>query len=474
MNNKVKIIPTPKSAVISDGQTVISTSACTVCDDFKSEVLTFNALSERLFGVHSDGSSVELTFDGTLGSGEYRIECAEDKICAYASDRDGASYAMSSVLQLVTVKEWHTCVPHITVNDRPDCNYRSLMLDLSFKYHTPAQLKDIIDLCYLYKIKFIHLHFVDNKGYTLPSKAFPKLPAACQSYTREEIADLNEYALCRNVEIIPELEFPGHCAALVSAYPELFENRLEDTPEAEEFRKGYHNNVICVGKEGIMESVETMIRETIEMFPNSRYLHIGGDEAEIETWSYCPDCRRYMEEKGINGVYPLYSHFIKLVTDKVLELGRTPIVWEGFPKEGAEQISRNVIVIAWESLYHIAPDLVEEGFNIVNASWQPLYLVVKRHWKPQDILAWNIYNWQNWWEKSYAYNNPINIKPTNQVLGGQISSWWGGEYGEETELIKRNLAALSERTWNIERLCTDDEFMSKLDALLPLADTILK
>lgn len=470
---RVSIIPTPKrleqNGRIRVGMSVFSS-------DFENGAQSFASVFERLWGKKPENvpGGIEFCRDGDMSAGEYRIECQGGAVREYALDRDGALYGAATLLQLARPIDEGLEMPLVSVYDKPDCSYRSLMLDLAFKYHTLEQLFGMIDLCFLYKIKYLHLHFIDNKSYTLPSREFPRLPTEGLSYSFDEIERLNGYAEARGVEIIPELELPGHSAALVSAYPELFGVELDTDPAAVSFRERFNNNVISVGRPGVMENIERLMREIIAMFPNSRYLHVGGDEAQIESWEHCVYCKRYMKENGISGVYPLYSHFEKLVTDKVLELGRTPVVWEGFPKEGAEAISRDVIVIAWESLYHLAPDLVEEGFKIVNASWQPLYLVVKRHWSPEDILDWNIYNWQNWWERSYAYNNPINLPPTDSVLGGQISSWWGGEYDEEIKLIKSNLAALSERTWNIDLKVTKDEFGEALRELLPLADRLLK
>lgn len=471
------IIPTPKSIKCEESngkpQSIsVKRCICAHSDKFLRDADVFSKYAERLYGMSLESApgGIELYDDASLAQGEHRIEIAETAVNVYASEREGAAYAMSTLLQLICVQDGKITVPRAVISDKPDCAYRSVMLDLAFKFHETEKLYAIIDLCYLYKIRFLHLHFADNKAYTLPSDIFPKLPTKGASYSREEIDALCEYAFEHNVEIIPEIEMPGHAAPLIEAYPELFSNVFEESEEAEKFKEGFHNNIICVGKDGAFDNITKLICEVAEMFPRSRHMHVGGDEANIKAWEFCPDCKRYMKENGIEGVYPLYSHFVKLVTDKVLSLGKTPIVWEGFPKEGAEQISRDVLVIAWESLYHLAPDLVQEGFNIVNASWQPLYLVVNKYWGVDEILAWNVYNWQNWWEKSYAYNNPIQLEPTEQVLGGQISSWWGGSYEKEIELIKQNLAALSERTWNIELLTTVEEFKSKLSTVLPIAD----
>ena len=115
-----------------------------------------------------------------------------------------------------------------------------------------------------------------------------------------------------------------------------------------------------------------------------------------------------------------------------------------------------------------------------NASWQPLYIIpeCRAHrpdgdliWDSKEILAWNLYNWQNWNKKTAAYLNPINVQPTSQVIGGELCVWECA-FDEEVKRVKENLAALSERTWNIRRYATDAQFKEKLSEILPLADRL--
>ena len=110
-------------------------------------------------------------------------------------------------------------------------------------------------------------------------------------------------------------------------------------------------------------------------------------------------------------------------------------------------------------LYQLAPELLADGFKIINATWQPLYLVssVNRRWTPQDILNWNVYNWQHWWPHSYATLNPINIAPTDQILGASMCSW-GLNYECLMSRLIDNLAAMSERVWTVERKRTDEAY----------------
>ena len=388
----------------------------------------------------------------------------------YAGDKSGANYALSTLLQLSEIRDGKLIFPNVKISDKPDCEYRSLMVDLARKWHEFDILLKYIDMCYFYKVKYLHLHFMDNEGYTLPSKVFPKLPSDGKHYTVEQIKALNEYARLHGVEIIPEIETPGHASSLVKTYPDVFANAEE---KEDGTKSRWIGNIICVGKSDVMENIKKLIAEVIELFPYSDYIHVGGDEANIGEWNGCADCLRYMKEHKIENNLELYSDFIKRITDMVIDMGKTPIVWEGFPKEGAEKISRDVLVMAWESMYHMSYDLVKEGFNIVNASWQPMYITMGRYWTPEEIMAWNIYNWQNFFYKSEAHLNPIHLQPTDKVKGASLCCWECTVEHEVNHLFG-NLAAMSERTWNIRRYAEDEEFREKLESVVPRIKTIIE
>ena len=142
--------------------------------------------------------------------------------------------------------------------------------------------------------------------------------------------------------------------------------------------------------------------------------------------------------------------------------------------KGAERIPRETVVIAWESHYHLPEDLLREGFQIINASWQPLYVVASlvRRWYAKDILQWNVYNWQHWWSESAATFNPINVTPTENLLGAEICAW-GCTFEQEIGLVMENLAALTERTWNVKRKSDLNEMLENMEQLLSLASNLI-
>ena len=489
----LKLIPMPKKAerIDDDGKyekTCVEPRIVAGSGEFDALIHSFCDYTKKLFGIGftpetavGKNSGIEIKRGQNLPQGGYMID-SQDSVKVYVADRNGVSSALASLLQLLNYEDDSFTLPKVKITDYPECNYRGLMVDTARKFRTLEQLFDYIDICFFYKANYFHIHFTDNQSYTLPSNHFPKLPTEGSSYTKDDIKKLNDYAFARGVTIIPEFECPGHAERVIATYPEFFGNKFNNDAVHDRNDIIYENadtkreapNIMCPGKPGIFENIKLILEEICEMFPNSPYIHIGGDEAQISDWKNCADCTRYMGENGIESVKALYTHFVKKVSEIVLDLKRTPIVWEGFPKEGSEELSREIIVIAWESYYHTADDLVKEGFNVINASWMPLYIVPpEMPWDVNSILSWNVYNWQHWWEKSEAYLNPIHLTPTKQILGGQICAW-ECTYEEDIKKVKEYLAALVERTWSIKRFCKDSEFQEKLDYCTSKINKVLR
>ena len=137
--------------------------------------------------------------------------------------------------------------------------------------------------------------------------------------------------------------------------------------------------------------------------------------------------------------------------------------------EASNMISKDVLVISWENHYQNVYDLLKNGFKVINCSWQPLYVVsgIFEHerYHFEDILDWNVYEWKHWWPESDASLNPIQIQPTEQVLGAQICAW-GLTYEREIQRIVENLAALSERSWSVKRICNKYDYQNKAYKIL--------
>ena len=470
----ITIIPTPKICNEKEGKMLTLIPAIyTQNKDLEELCKTFAEDFYKMTDCNLEfkKGGIELIYDASLRADGYTIDCTETGIILSASAKEGMIYALSSLAQLLTTIDGVTTCPQAHIEDYPDKEYRSLMIDLGRQWHPARTLYKYIDACYMYKVKYLHLHFCDTKLYTFPSKAFPKLNKPGKFYTDEEIASLNAYAKKRGVILIPEFECPGHAPILVNAYPEVFANdfslaSIDKVTYNEAGVKISKDSLVCAGSEKSFEGVKTLIKEICDLFPDAPYINIGGDEAHITLWNLCECCKEYMRKNGISDVKSLYVDYLTRITNYVISLGKTPMVWEGFSDDYAHRIPKETIVIVWESFYNTAPKLLEKGFKIVNASWKPLYLVPTQRaakatsWDIYDILNWNVYNWQNWNPVSEAFLNPITVQPTENVIGSMYCSW-EQTYEQEISGIMEKLGATSERTWTTKRLINNDDFMFK-------------
>lgn len=465
----INIIPTPKEYNIDNEKTVaVKISVYTenepwvkYCKKFAEDIFNIRGCK-----VSFEKGGIELLYDKSLKDEEYRIISENGKITAFASTDEGILYALSSLTTFIYSDENNFLSKEAYIRDYPDKSYRGMMVDLAREWHPFDKLSKYIDICYLYKVKYLHLHFADSNLYTLPSNEFPKLCKEDRFYTFSQIEELNSYAKLRGVILVPEFECPGHAPVLTNAYPEIFKDKFEEeigTLYYDEFGLPIATDqLLCAGSKKCFDGVKALIKEICDMFPDSPYINIGGDEASIKLWNKCSECKKYMQENNISDEYELYSEYVGRVAEYVLSLGKTPMVWEGFPRKGSERIPKETIVIAWEALYNLPQNLIEDGFRIINSSWKPLYIVneLNLRFDTKDIMSWNVYLWQHWSKISKAFLNPITIAPTDRMIGSLFCSWQQ-TYEQEINYIMEYLAAASERTWSVERVCTDEDFMVK-------------
>lgn len=464
------VMPTPKFT--QDREGTVTLPCRFSCDaDFASQGDAFLRSLQILTGCTLTEGTGGIAFrkDPAVPADAYVMDSSEEGMILSASDEHGISFAAATALQCLKKGAEGLIAPNGRIEDHPDKEYRAFMIDLSSVWHPMRTVLKYVDVCYMMKVKYLHLHLIDMDRYTLPSKAFPLIGGGKEQYTVEEIAQLNEYAQARGIILIPEFETPGHAASMTTTYPEVFANRIDGEGGSLETEVGtlYAESVLCPGRKECEDGIRTLLTEICELFPNSPYIHIGGDEAAYSVWDYCPDCIAYREKHGIADSHELYSEVVGRVAQMVFDLGRTPIVWEGFPEKGVRYIPKETIVIAWESHYMLVNDILKHGFKVINGSWQPLYIVesLKQRWYPKEIMDWNVYEWQHWWPKSYATLNRIHVTPTDDVLGAQVSSW-GCTYEQDISRVVENLCALTERTWNVERIHTQEAYSARQKAIL--------
>lgn len=451
----LNILPIPKAVDIVDETDhpilpTIRTDAC----EWEKDIAEFCQIFKRVFDCTLSTEQnpwILVKKEAALPANGYMIDSTSGKVILSASSRESLLYGFATLLQLIKGKKEALTVPLARIEDAPAKNYRSFMIDAVSMPHTLEQILKYIDLCFFYKINYLHLHFADSSAYRYPSRAFEALPSEIH-YSFEEIAKMREYAASRGITLIPEFECPGHATILNRKYPELFLCDMEQTGEVLLSELGDPidpESLICAGSEKSFAAVKTLLGELTELFPDSPYIHIGGDEAPHEGWKHCTVCREYMKNHGLKDSGELYSEYVGRIASYVLSLGKTPIVWEGFPSGSSHFVPKETIVIAWESHYQTAPELLENGFQIINASWQPTYFVpsLTHRWGARELFGWDVNRWEHWWVESEAYKQPIQIEPTEDLLGASLCSW-GLSFELQISRLMENFPAFSQTLWS--------------------------
>lgn len=450
-------IPRPKKFKALGGYIPATAIADDVDSVFENALTIYKDYFQKAFGdVASSNKGITAKLDTELGEG-YRISI-DASVVIYAADTSGINYALSTLLQLAEKVNGEIVYPRVEISDYPDSEWRGFMQDLARCYHEPQYLYAIADLCWLCKINRLQLHLTDDQGVRFP---FSKLPKAVseQHYTKKELSDLVDYCAKRGITVVPELDAPGHSRAFNTAYPEIFGPPPTKT-DMQTTVQDHMISGIMQAEERVFSTLKEMFSEVAEVFSNSPYIHIGGDEADIKKWDEFEPSVEYRKSKGLNNVHELYGHYVAELCKMVLDLNKIPVLWEGFSEECNSMIPKEALVFAWESLYQLAPQLVKGGFKIINASWKPLYVVTPTFkWDQEVILDWEKNVWTHWWDESPAFHSPISVDKDAPVLGGQICSWGDRihpdvAYAPRADMIKEEfynvllrLPALAEKTW---------------------------
>ncbi|RYG37531.1 hypothetical protein EON81_06410 [bacterium] len=472
-NSEPSLIPVPKSVRLQAGTLSIRADQTVA---FSSKELA--PLAEILAGEIRTATGVRLQ-TGPKGKPAILLRRVSDlqgeayrlKIGAQAVVEGGNYGAIAmgtaTLLQALTKSKDGLEVPKMSVEDRPDRGYRGLMVDVARKYHRISTLEQCVELCRLYKIRYLQLHLTDDQAYTIPSKAYPKLNEMNShggpSYTAEELRGLVRFADARGVTIIPELEVPGHAAILVRAYPELF--KIEGTKPYE------HHATVNFANAKALAAIETLVGETCEIFGSSPYFHIGGDEADYSNAHEHPDFQAAFKEFDLTGKAQeqIYRRFLLQMNEIVKKRKKRMIVWEGFGRdpESKFQIPKEVAVMEFESAYYLPTELIADGHTVINAAWTPLYVLDRHVWRPEKILEWNLSTFGRF-TTFYPSTTWFKAESADAIVGAQTCAWEQPEHVEIANL-RRVLPAMSERVWNVAKESSPADFMARLgrsDSLL--------
>lgn len=259
--------------------------------------------------------------DESIPREAYRLMISEAGIEVAASSEPGVIWALTT-LYLRT--EPDRSVDCCSITDVPCYGHRGQSVDVVRHFFSIDEIKRILDQMSLVKMNVLHLHLTDDQGWRIESRKYPQLQAVNdQYYTQAQLQELVEYARIRGIEIIPEVDLPGHTTAVLAAFPQF-----GCTGKKPELAKsgGIYTTILCAGKEAVYQFLEDLLAEICDIFPSERF-HIGGDEAPKQQWMACPDCAGVMEELGLADYEQLQGYFTHRVAEMLRKHNKTPICW---------------------------------------------------------------------------------------------------------------------------------------------------
>lgn len=326
----MKILPKPYSIRLESGQTRFSASTVVVANDLIKK--------ELFFLDFESGEKNEVRFE--IAPTEYDYELVVDgDVKVVSSTDEGLFHGAMSLKQLIFdgYKDGVSYIDNCVVKDKPRFEYRGFMLDVVRHFFGKDVILGLIDSLALIKVNKFHLHLSDNQGYRLESKVFPVLneKGNMRKGTRgdgvpvggylsqDDVREIVRYAEERYIEIIPEIDLPGHTLALLAAMPELGCTG-EQYEVAERF--GIDDRIMCAGREENYDFLEKLLAEVTALFP-SKYFHLGGDEVPKTHWENCEKCKAKLKSEGLKNFEELQGYFTNRVINILKSRGKTPIVW---------------------------------------------------------------------------------------------------------------------------------------------------
>lgn len=427
----------------------------------------------------------------------YSINVSSDGILVQAVTPEGIYRATRTLLKSVGAEKTSSVeFPSAEVSDWPRFGYRGLMLDVSRHFSDVEMVKRTIDMLALHQLNIFHWHLTDDQGWRIEIKSHPELTEVGAwrddtvvgrylggtdyptdgkrhggFYTQEQIREIVAYAKERYIEIIPEIDLPGHTSAVLAAYPQL---GCEDKEYKVANRWGVIRDVLCAGNPASLDLFKDIIDEVCKLFPG-KYIHLGGDECVKERWKACPKCQKKIKELGLKdgNRYSkedyLQSWFMGEVASFVQSKGKRVIGWdeilEGVPMDDS-------VIMSWRGTEG-GITAARMGHDVVMTPTSDMYFDQSQTLASQleEIPVGGFINVM----KVYSYEPlPASLTPEQQkhILGCQANVWC--EYMPEERIrqyqILPRLAALSEVQWTMPERKNYKDFLKRLPKMLSIYD----
>ena len=485
VKQEIAILPTPVSLteqsgsfVLKDGMKIgVSDQSLFPAAGYLQEILR-NVISSSV-EVTTDKSQVDMYFQlkDTVGKpSSYKLESTPEYIRVEATDYSGIISAITTIRQLLPAtievqgEKQNYSIPVVQIEDAPRFEWRGFMLDASRHFWNKKEVKHILDLMSLYKLNKFHWHLSDDQGWRIEIEKYPLLTEkgawrkfntqdrTCMArakeedntdflipedkirivegdtlyggyYTHDDIKEIVAYATQRGIDVIPEIDMPGHFLAAISQYPELACDGLIGWGEI-------FSSPICPGKDATLEFCRNVFKEVFELFPYE-YVHMGGDEVEKANWKKCPLCQKRIRTEKLGSVEELQAWFVRDMEKFFLANGKRLIGWDEVVADG---LSSDAAITWWRSW-------AKDALPTATAQKQKVIAC------PNEYFYFDYAQDQNSVKKILAYDpcadERLSPEQKEYIWGVQANLWaeWIPTMKRIEYLIVPRMIALSEIAW---------------------------
>lgn len=431
-------------------------------------------------------TSLVMTKDATLAHEAYKLTVNEAGINIAAADSTGFFYAIQTLKQLMphaiynrsgasTAIDW--TVPCVEIADQPQLGHRGYMLDVARHFFSKTEVKRILDIMATYKMNRFHWHLTDDQGWRIDIPKYPKLAqvgavrkgsfvnAGGSSkffddteygrgmyYTLDDLREIVAYAKNLNIEIIPEIDLPGHMVAAVAAYPEF---SCDPTKKYEvRIDGGISKDVLNIGKDETIDFLKCVLGHMAEVFPY-KYIHLGGDECPTDQWSHNADCLKRVKDEGLAGVNELQSWLVEKLGLYLKEkYDKDIICWDELLAHWKSDNTVKPVIMAWNHI-NKSKEAADKGFKSIVVPYQSLYLdMMQVPLSEVDVNekyqgGWGD-NWVNSVETVYGVNPVASLGGKEDFCLGVQGNMWTETCNDSVEVeyqLLPRMLALSETGW---------------------------
>lgn len=499
-NRGIHIVPYPNTLVSKDGFFVLNDDIKIYCEveewknilDILHERICESKTDVFVFEKKEYDSDIIIKRKKELEEEEYEINVDSQKVIICASSQKGLFYAMQTFLQLLPAEiegygqiNKNFKIPNVSIYDKPRFGYRGVLIDVCRHFFTVEELKKQIEIMAMLKLNYLHLHLTDNHGWRLEIDKYPELikkSSVAETYnnkkygpyyyTKDDMREIIAFAHKNQIEIIPEIEFPGHCVSVLVPFPEL--SCYGYTYDSEQVFN-YNEAVFCVGNEKVYDIMGNILKEVAELFP-CEYLHIGGDECAKTYWKKCPKCQSLAKRLNLKATpyhtveEQLQSYAIQKMAHFITDtLKKKVIGWDEI-LEG--ELPEDAIVMSWRGIKGglKAADL---NHGVIMASMpNGMYLCDSQGKLEVEPASSGMFSYM---KDIYEYDpipKELSLKKHQYILGTQCCAWTEWTSGVENleYILYPRITALAETAWTFPKYKNWTGFLKRLDNMLVRLD----